>query len=243
MAGKRLARDAAALTARVQRIRAEVDTLRVEKELGGELFAGYVAWRKPIVLRLAFDELCAGSRRLLGKTVLDVARADKVVVSGPNGSGKTTLLGELARQNPEVFVESVHLPQSLVPTARRELEARLAGLERGARGRVLSFVAALGSDPEPLLRSRVWSPGQVRKLALALGLARHASALILDEPTNHFDLPSLERLERLLAAFPGCVVLVTHDAQLAAHVGTRHLSIQAGELIERRPDPEPHAGA
>jgi ATPase subunit of ABC transporter with duplicated ATPase domains len=97
---------------------------------------------------------------------------------------------------------------------------------------VLSFVAALGSDPDALLRSPAWSPGQARKLALGLGLARHAPALVLDEPTNHFDLPSIERLERLLASFPGCVVLVTHDTGLASRVATRFLHIRSGELIE-----------
>jgi ATPase subunit of ABC transporter with duplicated ATPase domains len=94
-------------------------------------------------------------------------------------------------------------------------------------------VAALGSDPDAILRSHAWSPGETRKVALALGLAAHAPALILDEPTNHFDLPSIERLERLLVAFPGAIVLVTHDEALAARVATRSFAIQATTLIER----------
>jgi ATPase subunit of ABC transporter with duplicated ATPase domains len=94
-------------------------------------------------------------------------------------------------------------------------------------------VAALGSDPDAVLRSPAWSPGQTRKLALALGLAAHAPALILDEPTNHFDLPSIERLERLLVAFPGCVVLVTHDDALAARVANRFFTIERAALLER----------
>jgi ATPase subunit of ABC transporter with duplicated ATPase domains len=99
---------------------------------------------------------------------------------------------------------------------------------------VLGFVAALGSDPDAVLRSNAWSPGQTRKVALALGLAAHAPALILDEPTNHFDLPSIERLERLLVAFPGCVLLITHDDALAARVATRRFSIESAELVELR---------
>jgi len=243
MAGKRLARDAAALETRLGRVRAELGELRVEKELGAELFAGYSPWSKPIMLHAAFDELCVAGRRLLGRTSLSVGRSDKLALRAPNGAGKTTLLAELARQNPEAFAAALHLPQSLPPEAHAELQARLSGLDRLARGRVLSFVAALGSEPEALLRSSSWSPGETRKLALALGLARHAPALVLDEPTNHFDLPSVERLERLLATFPGCVVLVTHDAALAARVATRFLCIEAQALVERHPEHEVRDGA
>jgi ATPase subunit of ABC transporter with duplicated ATPase domains len=235
MAGRRLAREASALGSRLERVQRAADALHVEQELGGELFADYVAWTKPIVLHLAFDALLAGHRRLLGPTALDVARTDKLVLCAPNGSGKTRLITELLLQNPRVAELGVYLPQSLAGNAQRELEARLSGLERGARGRVLSFVAALGTDPDALLRSDAWSPGQTRKLALAFGLAGHAPALILDEPTNHFDLPSIERLERLLCAFPGCVVLVTHDEALAERVGTRFCHIEHESLVERQP--------
>ena len=234
MAGRRLAREASALGSRLERVQREADALHVEHELGGELFADYVAWSKPIVLRLSLDALHAGPRRLLGPTVLDVARTDKLVLRAPNGSGKTRLIMELLQQNPRVAELGVYLPQSLPEDAQGELQVRLSGLERGARGRVLSFVAALGTDPDALLRSDAWSPGQTRKLALAFGLAEHAPALILDEPTNHFDLPSIERLERLLCAFPGCVVLVTHDDALAQRVGTRFCDIEGESLIERQ---------
>jgi ATPase subunit of ABC transporter with duplicated ATPase domains len=232
-AGRRLARDAAALDTRVSRVRSELGALHVERELGGELFADYVPWSKPIVLRVAFDALIVGGRRLLGPAALDVTRTDKLAIVAANGSGKTSLLRELCRQNPAALAQSVYLPQSLAPDAQLELEARLGALDRASRGRVLGFVATLGSEPDAILRSSAWSPGQARKVALALGLATHAPALVLDEPTNHFDLPSIERLERLLVAFPGAVVLITHDDGLAARVGTRFFGIEAEQLVER----------
>jgi ATPase subunit of ABC transporter with duplicated ATPase domains len=151
----------------------------------------------------------------------------------PNGSGKTSLLAEMARQNPAVFARSVVLPQSLDAPALRALGERLEALDRAERGRVLGFVAALGSDPDAVLRSRRWWPGEARKVALALGLAAHAPALILDEPTNHFDLPSIERLERLLTAFPGSVALVTHDEALAARVATRFFTLSDARLVSQ----------
>jgi ATPase subunit of ABC transporter with duplicated ATPase domains len=237
-AGRRLAREAAAIESRVSRVRQELGALHVDKQLGRDLFVDYVPWSKPIVLRVSFGGLTRDGRRLLGPTSLDIARADRVVLVAPNGAGKTSLIAELERQNPKVFERSVYLPQSLGPGESERLAARLMSLDRTARGRVLGFVAALGSDPDAVLRSPAWSPGQARKVALALGMAEHAPALILDEPTNHFDLPSIERLERLLCEFPGAIVCVTHDEVLAERVATRLFGIEEQQLVERRLEPQ-----
>jgi ATPase subunit of ABC transporter with duplicated ATPase domains len=45
-------------------------------------------------------------------------------------------------------------------------------------------------------------------------VARGVNCLVLDEPTNHLDLPAIEQLETALEAYPGTVVLVTHDRRL-----------------------------
>jgi ATPase subunit of ABC transporter with duplicated ATPase domains len=232
-AGRRLAQTAAALGSRLGRVERELSELRVEKTLGRDLFAEHVPWPKPIVFSFHCDALCRGSRRLLGRTTLDIARDDKLVMIGANGCGKTSLLRELERQNGKAFAQSVYLPQSLPPDVHDSLQATLRGLAADARGRALNIVAALGSAPDAVLASTAWSPGETRKVALAIGLAQHAPSLILDEPTNHFDLPSIERLERLLVEYPGCVVMVTHDHTLAARVATRIMSFEGAELVER----------
>ena len=51
----------------------------------------------------------------------------------------------------------------------------------------------------------------MRKLLLAVGAAREPWLVILDEPTNHMDLPSVECLEEALAGYPGALLLVSHD--------------------------------
>jgi ATP-binding cassette subfamily F protein 3 len=57
-----------------------------------------------------------------------------------------------------------------------------------------------------------------------------ANFLVLDEPTNHLDLESREALEAALEAFPGTVLLVSHDRALLDAVAERTLAIEHGEL-------------
>src|SRR3954462_15210722 len=77
----------------------------------------------------------------------------------------------------------------------------------------------------------VLSGGERRRLALALVVASGANLLVLDEPTNHLDLESREALEAALEAFPGTVLLVTHDRALLDAVSGRVLAIEDGRLV------------
>src|SRR5262249_15254224 len=76
----------------------------------------------------------------------------------------------------------------------------------------------------------VLSGGERRRLALAVTVASGADVLLLDEPTNHLDLESREALEAALEAFPGTVLLVSHDRALLDAVAERTLAIEDGEL-------------
>jgi ATP-binding cassette subfamily F protein 3 len=71
------------------------------------------------------------------------------------------------------------------------------------------------------------SGGERRRLALAIVVASGANFLVLDEPTNHLDLESREALEAALEAFPGTVLLVSHDRALLDAVAGRLLAVEA----------------
>jgi ATP-binding cassette subfamily F protein 3 len=81
-------------------------------------------------------------------------------------------------------------------------------------------------------------------------VASGANLLVLDEPTNHLDLESREALESALGAFPGSVILVTHDRALLDAVSGRVLAIEDRRLVSypggwaeystrREPEPGP----
>jgi len=74
------------------------------------------------------------------------------------------------------------------------------------------------------------SGGERRRLALALLVASGSNFLVLDEPTNHLDVESREALEAALEAFPGTVLLVSHDRALLDAVPDRIVAIEDGGL-------------
>jgi ATP-binding cassette subfamily F protein 3 len=74
------------------------------------------------------------------------------------------------------------------------------------------------------------SGGERRRLALALVVASGANFLVLDEPTNHLDLESREALEAALEAFPGTVLLVSHDRAVLDAVADRIVAVEGRRL-------------
>jgi ATP-binding cassette subfamily F protein 3 len=77
---------------------------------------------------------------------------------------------------------------------------------------------------------RELSGGERRRLGLAALVASGSNFLVLDEPTNHLDLASREALEAALEAFPGTLLLVSHDRALLDAVAERTLAIEDGTI-------------
>jgi ATPase subunit of ABC transporter with duplicated ATPase domains len=143
---------------------------------------------------------------------LSVAPSDHIALAGPNGAGKSTLIAALLRELPG-DLRLLSVPQELGASERQRQLAALKDLPATQRGRALSIVAQLNSDPEGVLSGTQASPGETRKLMLALGILDHPQIIVMDEPTNHLDLITTEALEAMLAACPCALVLVSHDAR------------------------------
>ena len=199
-----------------------------------------------VVVEVEGLDLRAGEKQLLREASFALERGEHVSLIGPNGSGKTTLLETiLGRRDP--LSGRVKLGHSVEVAYFSQHEAEL-----DERGSVLdATVAATGlrrPDAQKLLGRFLFSGweehekpvtalsgGERRRLTLALVVASGANLLVLDEPTNHLDLESREALEAALEAFPGTVLLVTHDRALLDAVSGRVLAIESGRL-------KPYAG-
>jgi len=181
--------------------------------------------------------LRAGDKQLLQNASFAIERGEHVALVGPNGSGKTTLLETLLGQRESAGgklrlghgVEAAYFSQHEAELDERGsvLDAAMSGtgLKRPEAQNLLGRFLFSGWD-EHEKRVAVLSGGERRRLALAITVASGANFLVLDEPTNHLDLESREALEAALEAFPGTVLLVSHDRALLDAVADRMLAVE-----------------
>lgn len=152
-------------------------------------------------------------------------RGERVALIGPNGAGKTTflrtLLGDVPPKSGEVdlgaslqvgYFEQAHA--GLDPN-QRVFDSILEVAPQFKDGEARSYLAQfLFTGDDVFKYIDVLSGGERAKLALARLVLEGANLLLLDEPTNHLDIPSQEALQQALDAFPGTVLLVSHDRYL-----------------------------
>lgn len=161
-----------------------------------------------------------------------IMRGDRVGLIGPNGSGKSTLLNGIVGDLPPAAgalrlggsISVAHYRQDLaqVPLDRTlyEIIADLRPL--WTRGQIQGHLGRFGySGDEVQRRADSLSGGERARVALAIIMLSGANLLIFDEPTNHLDVESIEALEDAVDAYPGTVLLVSHDRALLRALVTR----------------------
>ncbi|HFK5650620.1 TPA: ABC-F family ATP-binding cassette domain-containing protein [Enterobacter cloacae] len=156
-------------------------------------------------------------------------KGDRIGLLGDNGCGKSTLLKVLdGTDSPAAGTVALaghclmarveqHLPEAIYPlTMLDAVLAQLPTTERESlRWKAETLLAGMGFTPQDMaLTSATLSGGQHTRLLLARALIGDPDLLLLDEPSNHLDLPTMLWLEQFLQNWSGSFVLVSHDRQL-----------------------------
>jgi ATP-binding cassette subfamily F protein uup len=192
------------------------------------------------LIQLKSVEKSMGGRKLFDGLSLVLSPKDTLGLLGPNGSGKSTLIGlltgrldadqgEIVRaDNLKVVVFDQHREQlDQKQTLRRALSPGgdnlvVNGQAMHVSGWARKFLFRNEQLDMPLSDL---SGGEQARVLLARLMQVPADVLILDEPTNDLDIPTLDVLEESLEDFAGAVVLVTHDRYLLDRLSTSILSL------------------
>jgi ATP-binding cassette subfamily F protein uup len=182
-----------------------------------------------------------GGKLLFKDLTLVMKPGDRIGIVGPNGAGKTTLIKTILGQSPpdtgRVVVGSNTRPAYL-EQGRSELRDELTVIEEVGDGydyvdlpdgkiHVRSFLRML-AFPDTVSDTKVGqlSGGERNRVQLARLLRRGGNLLVLDEPTNDLDLPTLGALEEGLVHFAGCALIVSHDRWFLDRVATGILAFE-----------------
>ncbi len=194
-------------------------------------------------LRLQSLRMDIGERQLMTRADAVLRKGERIALVAPNGSGKTSLLrliiGELQATAGEIKLSPGALPGYLDQTGqsfdeRRNIVDLLAEISSDSADNLLSLLHRSGLFRDAHLAGKSvadLSLGQRRKLGLACLIHSRANLLLLDEPSNHLDLISLEALERSLLQFPGALLAATHDRWFIDKIATGIWHLRDGELI------------
>ncbi len=169
-------------------------------------------------------------REFLRFPALEIRPGDRIALTGPNGQGKSTLLNWLRKKLNCPDHRLIWIPQEITADLGASMLDGLRKLSGEELGFVMTVVRRLGSDPEKVLGSSVPSPGETRKLMLAKGLFSNPWLIVMDEPTNHMDLPSVECLEAALGDYSGALVLASHDRAFLETLTETRWEMESGEL-------------
>ncbi len=183
-----------------------------------------------------------GGKLLFRDLTLVMKPGDRIGIVGPNGAGKTTLIKTiLGLEPPDAGTVKVGLntKPAYFEQGRSELRDELTVLEEVGDGYDFVELPASGrihvrgflrmmAFPDSIADTKIGqlSGGERNRVQLARLLRRGGNLLVLDEPTNDLDLPTLGALEEGLIGFAGCALIVSHDRWFLDRVATGILAFE-----------------
>ena len=188
-----------------------------------------------------------GERKIYEGLDLTIERGERTVLVGPNGAGKSTLLKILAGQlefqkgkriegpNAKIGYFSQHRAATLDPNKSILDEVKVANgelSENDARGILGSF---LFRKDDIYKKTAVLSGGEKTRLNLVKFLVDPPNLLLMDEPTTHLDIHTVESLILALGNYEGTLVFISHDVHFIKKLATKVLHVNNGTVT-------PHPG-
>lgn len=171
-----------------------------------------------------------------------VKRGERIGVFGENGCGKTTLLkllmGALEADKGDIFLSSSaklgYLSQDIggLDPERRVIDC-FDFTSREERGRLQTLLFNMGFDEDMLSQTiGSLSLGELTRLKIAGLITRECDLLILDEPLNHLDIHSREKLEEVLESYNGTIILVSHDRYMMERICDKLLVFENKKVLK-----------
>ena len=176
---------------------------------------------------------------------LEVEKTERIVLVGPNGAGKSTLLKILAEQVPiesgerelghqvsvgyfsQQRVDLLNLENSVLDEAMEKVKSQVH--TQDVRGMLGTFLLR-GDDV--FKKVKVLSGGEKSRLAFVKLLLSPPNLMLLDEPTTHLDMPSIDAVIQALKDYTGTLIFVSHDLHFIRALAKRTIRIESGRSTD-----------
>ena len=183
-----------------------------------------------------------GANKVYSGLDLTIERGERTVLVGPNGAGKSTLLKILAGvvefqkgerdlgHNAKIGYFSQHRAATLDPE-KSVLDEVLAVAPEMREDEARAVLGSFMFRKDDIYKlTKVLSGGEKSRLNLVKFLVDPPNLLLMDEPTTHLDIHTVESLTLALERYEGTLVFISHDVHFIRHLATKVLHVNAGQV-------------